>query len=64
VPAVGEDPAVVAVVEDLERHFVPAAQLLDEPLVTERREQLPRSWNCEPTSTTGERVSLHIRIIG
>jgi len=39
--AEGEDPAVVAVVDDLEGHNVPAAHLVDQAIVPERGEQSP-----------------------
>ena len=64
VPAVREDGRVVAVVEHLERSLVAAPELGDQALVAERAEELPRARKYESAMRMGERVSLHIRIIG
>jgi hypothetical protein len=63
VPAVGEDPGVVAVVEDLERSLISPPQLGDEPVVPERAEELPRARSDASAIRSGERMSLHTRII-
>jgi hypothetical protein len=58
VPAEGEDPAVVAVVERLEGGVVPGAESLEQPLVAggtvERASESPRTtaW-CDDDSHAG-----------
>jgi hypothetical protein len=54
----------MAVVEDLECDVVSAPELRHQALVSERSEELPRARKGEPAIRTGERVSLHERIIG